>query len=181
MVHHGDMAGRDERLSLSSLARGMEGLSPAKGRELAEAARVCLHHGHHRSGVHLAVTGHWHTSRSLVFEEPSVQALRTHADLQEATESGACALAIVVARDETGLEVVERARKGTGVDYWLGREVGVFEARLEVSGILEGSDGHVARRAQQKLQQMMRSDDDDIPGYAAVVEFSSPRVHVEHK
>lgn len=182
MVHHDDdMARRDERLSLSSLALGMEGLSPTKGRELAEAARVCLHHGHHRSGVHLSVTGHWHTSRALVFEEPSAQALRTHADLQEATESGACALAIVVTRDETGLEVVERARKGTGVDYWLGRVVGVFEARLEVSGILEGGDDHVARRARQKLEQMTRSDDDDIPGYAAIVEFSGPRVHVEHK
>lgn len=181
MVHHGGMARRDERLALSSLARGMEGLSPTKGRELVEAARVCLHHGRHRSGVSLSVTGYWHTSRALVFEEPSVQALRTHADLQEATESGACALAIVVARDETGLEVVERARKGTGVDYWLGRVVGVFEARLEVSGILEGGDVHVARRAQQKLEQMKRSDDDDIPGYAAVVEFSGPRVHVEHK
>lgn len=166
---------------MSSLSRGMEGLSPAKGRELAEAAGVCLYHGQHRSGVQLLVTGHWQTSRALVFEEPSDQALRTHADLQEATESGACALAIAVARDETGMEVVERARKGTGVDYWLGHVVGVFEARLEVSGILEGSDGQVARRARQKLEQMKRSDGDGIPGYAAVVEFASPRVFVESK
>jgi len=169
------------KLALSSLRRGMEGLSPCKGRELAEAAEVCLHHGRHRSGVQLSVTGHWQTTRALVFEEPSPQALRTHADLQEATESGACALAIVVARDETGMEVIERARKGTGVDYWLGHVVGVFEARLEVSGILEGGDGQVARRARQKLEQMVRSDADGIPGYAAVVEFASPRVHVESK
>lgn len=181
MVHHGLMARPDERLALSSLALGMEGLSPSKGRELAEAAEVCLHHGRHRSGVRLSVTGHWQSSRALVFDEPSAQALRTHADLQEATESGACALAIAVARDETGMEVVERARKGTGVDYWLGHVVGVFEARLEVSGILEGGDGHVARRARQKLEQMVRSDADGIPGFAAVVEFTSPRVHVEHK
>jgi hypothetical protein len=173
------MAPRSKPLSLSALARGMEGLSPTKGRELAEAASVCLCHGGHRPEVELVVTGHWQCSRALVFEEPSPQALRAHADLQEATESGACALAIVVARDETGLEVVERARKGTGVDYWLGRTVGVFEARLEVSGILAGSERDVARRLRQKLEQMKRSQADDVPGYAAIVEFTRPRVHVE--
>jgi hypothetical protein len=180
MVHHEPMTRRDERLALSSLRRGMEGLSAAKACALVEAAEVCLHHGRHGSGVRLAVTGHWQASRALEFEPPSPSALRTHADLQEATESGACALAIAVARDETGMEVVERARKGTGVDYWLGHVVGVFEARLEVSGILEGSDGQVARRARQKLDQMTRSGSSGVPGYAAVVDFASPRVHVEH-
>lgn len=166
-------------LCLSALARGMEGLSPAKGLELAEAASVCLGHGRHRSGVELAITGHWQRTRPLVFDEPSPQARRTHADLQEATESGACALAIAVARDETGMEVVERARKGTGVDYWLGRTVGVFEARLEVSGILAGGRPELERRVRQKLAQIQRAGPSDVPGYAAVVEFTDPRVHVE--
>jgi hypothetical protein len=157
----------------------MEGISPAKGCELAEAAGVCLDHHQHRSGVSLEVTGHECLSRGLTFEPPSDQARRTHADLQEATESGACAVAIVVVCTQTGLEVIERARKGTGVDYWLGKTVGVFEARLEVSGILSGTEPQIGGRVKDKLERMQRFDDEGLPGYAAIVEFSRPRLHVE--
>lgn len=168
-------------LALSRLAEGMEGLSPIKGRELAEAAEVCLDHNGHDPGVRLQVTGYATSSRRLDFEPPSDQARRTHADLQYATEAGACALAIGVAREETGYQVLERARKGTGVDYWLGTTIGVFEARLEVSGILRGTDAEVRRRVAQKREQMRRSGGDGLPSYAAVAEFGTPLLCLERE
>lgn len=163
------------------LAEGMEGLSPIKGRELAEAAEVCLDHNGHDPGVELQITGESETSRRLEFEPPTDQTRRTHADLQDATEAGACAIAIGIARDQTGYQVLERARKGTGVDYWLGTTIGVFEARLEVSGILRGTDAEVRRRIAQKRRQMRRSDGDGLPSYAAVAEFSTPLLCLERE
>lgn len=168
-------------LALSRLAEGMEGLSPIKGRELAEAAEVCLDHNGHDPGVTLEITGQCSDSRTLQFEPPTEQARRTHADLQYATEAGACALAIGVAQEQTGYQVLERARKGTGVDYWLGTTIGVFEARLEVSGILRGTDAEVRRRVEQKRRQMRRSDGDALPSYAAVAEFSTPLLCLERE
>lgn len=90
-------------------------------------------------------------------------------------------MAIVVVCTQTKLEVIERARKGPGFDYWLGKSVGKFEARLEVSGILSGTEAQIGRRVKDKLEQMQRSDETGLPGYAAIVEFSRPRVHVGAK
>jgi len=175
------VAKRVQSFELSTLAGGMAGLTPTKGRELAEAAGVCLAHQRHQTPVELKLGGRRKGACALAFEPPTDQARRTHADLQEATESGACAVAIVVVRAQTGLDVIERSRKGTGFDYWLGKEPGVFEARLEVSGILSGSTKQVSHRVSEKLGQMAVSDVGGLPGYAAVVEFGAPRLHVERR
>ena len=65
------------------------------------------------------------------------QTFRTWADLQEATEYGATAISVLLAKKELGYEVVERSVKGTGI--WLGHEANGF--RAVTGGILRlGSD-----------------------------------------
>jgi hypothetical protein len=51
--------------------------------------------------------------------------------------------AILLMRALTGYTVIERSRKGTGFDWWLGTEDNLFQGkvRLEVSGILRGTIG----------------------------------------
>lgn len=169
------------KLDFSALTNGMPGLDCDKARDLVTAACVCLDHNRHRSGVRLVVTGDIRRARSILFDSPSEQQRATHADLEEATELGASAVAIVVVCAETGLDVVGRARKKTGIDYWLGHVRGEFRARLEVSGILNGTDREIRRRLARKLSQMEQSDATDLPGHAVVVEFNRPRAHVESK
>lgn len=169
-----------DALVLASISHGHPGLTPEKAAALVQAAAVCLHENGHRSGVELSVVASPPHTHALEFESPTARARRAHADLQEATEDGAVAVAIAVVTRVTKHRVVLRARKGTGFDWWLGPRAGMFEARLEVSGILSGP-GKVSVRVQEKLKQMTPTDDGGLPGYAAVVEFSTPQAVIAEK
>lgn len=172
-------------MSLTALAEGMPGLTAASGQVLAEAAAVCLEDRQHPSGVRLPRTGLM--LEDLHVEWPPVDELnrRCYADMQEATERGACGVAILVVKESTGMVVVERSKKGTGFDYWLGKadHDGLpFEgvSRLEVSGILTGTQTQIDSRIKQKKDQM-RPTDHLAPGFIAVVEFGTPIACVESK
>jgi hypothetical protein len=58
--------------------------------------------------------------------------------------------------------------------------VGLFQkkARLEISGILKGESSQIKSRVKQKKAQTQVSAG-GYPGYAAVVEFSSPQAVIE--
>ena len=174
------MPKKSDVIALSSLADGHHGLSRTKADALVEAATVCLDHHRHASGVSLMVSGSHTASHALEFSAPSQKARKSNADLQEAVEDGATAIAIAVVARLTQYRVVERSVKTTGIDWWLGREDGVFEARLEVSGIIKGPK-KIQSRVEQKLEQMTRSDATGLPGYAAVVEFSTPEARIVEK
>ena len=88
---------------------------------------------------------------------------RTYADLQEATEYGACGIAVLVMESCERLTILERASKGNGgFDYYLapvsdeadtdhGNFFGSATATLEVSGILEGTEVDIQYRLNEKL------------------------------
>lgn len=162
----------------------MPGLTPAAGNVLGESAAVCLEHNHHRSGATLEIGPG--TSRSYRLDWPTVddRQRRCYNDLQEATERGAYGIAILVCKEITGLVVVERSRKGTGFDYWLGKQDddNMFsnKARLEVSGILAGTPADIRARLKQKKRQIGPTDN-LAPGYVAIVEFGQPAAHLEKK
>ena len=101
----------------------------------------------------------------------------------EATEKGACGIAILLVQALTGLVAVEQARIGTGFDYYLGNEPLDFRARLEVSGIRSGSRSQIEARRRQKQAQTRRSDESmgDLPAYSVVVEFSQPVAAVDQR
>jgi len=132
----------------------------------------------------LAVAGIEVTSVSLSWSPVDEQQRRCYNDLQEATERGACAIAILLIQKATGKIVIERSRKGTGFDYWLGDhdddQLMAGKARLEVSGILEGDSAIMSTRVKQKKDQI-KVTDHVAPGYVGVVEFGAPKAHVEAK
>jgi hypothetical protein len=111
---------------------------------------------------------------------------RTWNDLEEAVEHGAYGLAALIIAEHTHLEVVERSRKGTGFDYWLGQKGegggALFQhaARMEVSGIQHGDDKTIEARVRKKLEQTTRTDG-TLPAFIVVIEFSTPRVQVVTK
>jgi hypothetical protein len=113
----------------------------------------------------------------LHFDAVTEQMRRCYNDEQVTTEHGAYGVAILVARDVTDLEVVNKSRKGTGFDYWLGTAAnGLFDdaARLEVSGIRNGSPSEVSQRVKQKVEQTKVSDRMGLPAVVVVVEFGAP-------
>ncbi|MEM9369063.1 MAG: hypothetical protein AAGD07_24005 [Planctomycetota bacterium] len=182
------MSDRVRLLDLEQLGTepGLPALTVSAGRYLAEAAAVCLHANAHTVGVTLTVSGAETTSFELRWQQVSQQMINTYFDLQDATEDGACGVAILLIRELAGLSVVQRSRKCTGIDYWLGDDTGVgasvplvfeHQARLEVSGILRGSASDVNRRVSRKRRQVERST--GTPVYVVVIEFGTPFARVE--
>ena len=102
----------------------------------------------------------------------------------EATESGACAIAMLLILQLTEYTIVRRST-GTGIDYWLGyrEKKDIFEdaARLEVSGIAVGNKSDITTRVRQKKKQTKPTDEGGWPAYIVVVEFGTPQAQVEKK
>jgi hypothetical protein len=169
-----------KRLDLMDLPRFCPLLTPSAGQYLADAAGVCLAEQRHGQDVIFQVTGEFRGSYLLQWPDITEQMRATY-DREEATEYGACGLAILVMCDQTGL-TVQRAFKGGGFDYWLGTvdEDRPFQnlARLEVSGIRHGNRRQIAARVKEKSEQVRRFDG-TLPAYVVVVEFSAPAARVE--
>ena len=100
-------------------------------------------------------------------------------DQDYATEQGAYSVALLLIQRLTSFTVVERSRRGTGFDYWLGNVSDSAElpfeksARLEVSGIRRGERRQVRSRVTLKGAQV-QAVDSLSPAYIAVIEFSQP-------
>ena len=173
-------------LDLSSLANGsIPGISAAVGSSLAEAAGVCLESQGHSSGTQLTITGYGNGRYTLTWPCITDQSRRAWGDYEVATENGAAGVAAMVAEKVIGYAIIERSRKGTGFDYWLGDRMDTLpierKARLEVSGIRRGATSTVMRRVRQKLGQTDRSENTLLPAYVIVVEFGTPLAEVSGK
>jgi hypothetical protein len=113
-----------------------------------------------------------------VWPDPA-QVAATWADPTEATEFGACAVAIALINKLTSKVVTRRSFIGTRFDYWLadpGQAGPLFQgqSKLEVSGIRKGSTNDVDIRTKQKLAQVNKSPINDVEALVAVVEFGAP-------
>ena len=171
-------------LNLNDLGGGIfPAISASLGMALAEAGGVCLESQNHKRGVRLSVRGHSNNSYSLTWPSITGQSHRTWNDPEEATEQGAVGVSALLAKKEVGYAVLERSRKGTGFDYWIGDDTTLpfqNKARLEISGIRQGNDAVVKARVKQKMKQVGRSDG-VLPAYVIVVEFGRPLAEVQKK
>jgi hypothetical protein len=169
-------------LALGELTTGFPHIPPECGTVLAQAAIVCLENQGHASGVNLQVDDPFLRRAVLEWSVVLTEAMRRYwNDLEEAAEQGAYGLAILLMRHLTGYTVVERSRKGTGFDWWLGAEDDLFQAkaRLEVSGILRGSKRRIRSRVSAKKKQTQSSQHLLLPAYIVVVEFGAPQARVD--
>ena len=175
-----------EKIHLSMLGKGSPGITSEIGESLAQAAAVCLEDQKHSPGTELSIDGDFCGVFLLLWDAVTNQMRMSLADMQEATELGACGVAVLLVEKLTSLRVVQRAYKGTGFDYWLGSEDDIGELfqgkkRLEVSGILRGNESTLRARVLKKLIQTDQSDDMGLPAVVVVVEFSAPRSRVVNK
>lgn len=173
-------------LLLSDLENGCPGISPAAGKYLSEASKTCFDTQNHVSGVKISIEGisseefevHW-------LGEIDDQIHRTWADQIEMTNYGACGIAVLLVLKFTKYTILQRARIGTGVDYWLSEKESELpfqnSARLEVSGILKERNSAFNSRVNQKLKQTYPTDSGGLPAYIVVVEFSKPKAKMLKK
>lgn len=175
------------KLVLTELAKGLPGVTPAFGETLAEAGAICFESQNHSNGVELEVNGTFEARYQVFWQQVTEQMVRCWNDAEDATEQGAYGVAILLMLDLTDYTVIQKSRKGTGFDYWLGRAEDSEElpfqkaARLEVSGIRSGDDRLVRARVNQKLKQVAPSNITYLPAYIVVVEFGSPLSQVARK
>ena len=170
-------------LDLNELGRGFPAITPAFGKALAEACGVCLESQGHSQGQQLKVKGDYSNEYPLGWPAITEQTVRCWNYPEVATEHGAVGIAVLLAKREIGFSVIERSRKGTGFDYWLGDDSDLpfqNKARLEISGIRVGSDSSIRARISQKLKQTDPSDD-VFPAYVIVIEFSRPIAELRKK
>jgi hypothetical protein len=169
-------------ISLEDLRTGFPHVPPACGEHHAQAASVVFHHLGQSSGVGLTIGGDFSEVVRVEWAHEVDGPMRRYwSDLSEAVEQGAVGLAILLVKLLTGYTVVERAVKGTGIDWWLGQsDDPLFQrkARLEASGILSGSPTKVASRVRAKVEQTRQSDSSGLEALVVVVEFSTPQAEV---
>ena len=170
-----------DSIFLTDLANGFPAITPVFGATLAEACAVCLSDRGHPQGINLIVEGDFQAIFKLYWQPVTPQMLRCWNDLEYTTEQAAYGIAFMIITKLTDFTVIERSRKGTGFDYWLGTEnddsLLTFQnkARLEISGIRAGDEKRINIRLKQKLEQTKPSDG-LLPAYVVVVEFSKPIV-----
>lgn len=153
---------------------------------MEEAAMVCFEERSHPIESEMTVSGCFVEQFIVRRNQATEQMRRTWADDEVATEHGAYGIAALLIRELTPFTVVERSRKGTGFDYWLGMQKDegdsqyLFQkkARLEVSGIREGTAAEIKTRSNKKLIQIRKSSN-HLVGYVVIVEFGTPMSNVE--
>lgn len=163
------------------------GWSLTFGATCADAAAVCLEEQLHPLQVVLQIDGIQALTVELQRNTVDDTVRRFNADLEVATEYGAYGIAALLMPYLKQLTVIERSIKGRGFDFdfWLGsiddpQTVFQRKARLEVSGIRQGSQSILQSRVNMKLEQISPSDALS-PGYVCVVEFGTPRARIVQK
>ncbi|GAB4185780.1 MAG: hypothetical protein Fur006_24580 [Coleofasciculaceae cyanobacterium] len=180
------MDSHTKELVITKLEQGLPAITPAFGATLAEACAVCLTDQGHAPGVELKVNGDFTAVFKLYWQEVTDQMLRCWNDSEYTTEQAAYGIAFLVIQELTDYTIIQRSRKGTGFDYWLGKKSETNElpfqnaVRLEVSGIRKGDDSRVKARVKLKVEQVGPSDE-ALPAYIVVVEFSKPLAFIVNK
>jgi hypothetical protein len=166
-------------IDVTKIKKGLPGLSPVACMHLYEAFEVCMHTCLHPENVSLQMGGLSHDPILLHWmDDYNEQKARSYADMQYTVEHGAVCLSVMLTTTITPYTVIERSRKGTGIDYWLGENGSYMfqkKARLEVSGLLKGDDTDIKRRHAAKVKQTHQSDSILLPVYVSVIEFGTPK------
>lgn len=171
--------GSKPTLDLSELQRGLPAITPAFGAALAEAGAICFTEQGHQPGVELVVKGDFTGVFVLLWPKVTDQMRLCWNDEEYTTEQAAYGVSLLLIQQLTDFTVVERSRRGTGFDYWLGKTSASAElpfqksARLEVSGIRRGNRRQIRTRVTLKVAQV-KPTDSLAPAYISVIEFSQP-------
>ena len=168
-------------LSLDTLTEGIPFICLGKEHEFVQRCVFMLDRYNHQSGVVLSFSRDnpveakkYNLLWSLL---PSEQLKRSNSDVWKSTERSAEAIAFLIIRECTKYTAIEESARGNGIDYYLCEQDDPSWrscAKLEVSGIGEGSTGSIANRINEKKKRLHPSDPTKV--FIVVVEHSTPSV-----
>jgi len=181
----------DEVIQLEAIRDEFPGLTKAIGAYLYEAATVILDECRHRPGCTLEILSEPQRKISVHWRETviSQQTKAAWNDRDRATEAAAECVVLLLCLVESGDCAVERARKRTGIDYWIRKEMHKGESdtevfqwccRIGISGIFSGTLQDMKRRLRRKIKQAEQSADSGFPAWVVVVEFAHLRILEDH-
>ena len=135
------------------------GWSKTFGGYCADAAAVCLEDQGHTNSSILHIDGDYNHQFEISWSEVTDEMRRFQNDDQVAIEFGAYGISALIIPKLTNLTIIERSKKGTGFDFWLGSiddPAPLFQkkARLEVSGIGNGTEKDIRSRVNTKLNKL---------------------------
>lgn len=172
-------------LNLNKIKNGLPGITPRTANHLYEACMVCLHRSKHKPGVIISLNGEKTKQYKLNWKDDFNEVTeRTYQDQEYTTEHGAICISAMLAINETDYTIIERSKKRTGFDYWLGLKNDLLfrkAARLEISGIFKGNIDEIEYRYKKKVKQTEQSDSLKLPAYISIVEFSNPLAKFQKK
>lgn len=164
---------------LNALHERHQGLTKAVCDAYAEAAHVCLSL-HHQPPVDIVVTTPEEESTfGMTWTVPGERERRAWANLIDAVEAGAYAMAIAAVEGVHQWFAVSRAETLTGADYYVGPAGADLETafRLEVSGTNEGNAAELRARLKRKTEQALAGRS-ALPAVACVVGFRNGSILV---
>lgn len=170
----------DNSIIIHDIKMGMPGISPAVGTQLYEAFMVCMIRLNHISTTKLSLAGEKEMTLSLHWDNYyNDQIDNSWKDQEYCTDHAAVCLSALLVKECTEYTIIQRSRKGTGIDYWLGKDTEspfMNSARLEVSGIFrESKTNTLDGRLKIKKKQSTASEYTKLPAYISIVEFSKPK------
>ena len=154
-------------------------LTIAAALNMGHAASVCLESQGHAIQADIDVYGQFVKKYNITRFDVTDEMKRTWGDEEFTTEQGAYGIAFVLASKEMNVKAIQKSRKKTGIDYWLGEKHGLLfqnKVRLEVSGIRNGSDQQINTRFNTKMRQSGKSDLTEIPALVVIIDFNKPRI-----
>jgi len=143
----------------------------------SDAAAYALALNEHTSGVCILVQGsadcslkiEWTFTIDKTYES-------TFEDHDRAAEYGAYLISFFQIMHLTDFKIQSSSRKGGGFDFWLVSKEDTlnYKGRLEVSGLTQGSSHEFNRRVKEKIAQIGKSNESNLPGFVSVTNFSQP-------
>ncbi|MCL4266627.1 MAG: hypothetical protein KJ069_25760 [Anaerolineae bacterium] len=164
-------------INLNNLADIVQGMSPGKALFQIECCVWCMLETNKRNGEILRVLDNsLREFYSVVWDETALDMEKINNSIHddEGIEYGAEAIALILAILKTEFDAVKRSKKGKGYDYRLVRRDSLLfqqSARLEISGILRGSNRRVTAREREKLDQVSQYVE-STSACVIVIEFS---------
>jgi hypothetical protein len=154
--------------NLRTLHARHRGLTEAVCHAYAEAAHVCLSR-HHQPPIEIMIAEQGFISE---WDVPGDRARRAWANLVDAVEAGAYAMAIAAVEATHEWFAISRAETLSGADYYVGPAGAELETayRLEVSGVDTGDVAVLRARLSRKVRQT-RAARSSAPALACVVGF----------
>jgi hypothetical protein len=170
----------DNKIFLSKI-KNIEAVTESAGTTYEEACLICFVDQNHKSGTKMKITGDYDNEFSVIWDNSINDRMRNYWNDDEfTTEQAAYGIALLLVQELTDFAPTRRSFKTTGFDYWLELQetddLNIFGnmARLEVSGIRNGTSSQIRSRTSIKLKQTTQSDNTGLPAFVVIVEFSRP-------